>query len=345
MSAFLSIFAAVVSGILNGSYAAPMKLTRKWEWENIWLMFSVAGFILFPWLFAFLSIPDLLTVYQDADGAAVRAAIFFGAGWGLGSVTFGLGLYMVGLSLGYTLIMGIIAVTGSIIPMLVHDSGGFLTPGGMVIIAALLIAVGGVVLCGSAGMNREKNQSRNNKQNTGNQSRFKLGLLVCIIAGIFSAMLNFAFDFGADIAVTAKTFLGEDGSSFRANNAIWCLTLTGGFVPNLLYCSYLLIKKGSWKKFGAAGTSHYWLWALFMGLIFIGCLMLYGSAASGLGKLGTTVGWLILMSATILTGNFWGIISGEWKNAPGDARRKMTTGSALLIATVILVSLGNYLIK
>lgn len=342
MSALLSIAAAIFSGVLNGSYAAPMKLTGKWEWENIWLMFSIPALIIYPWLFALSATPDLMAVFEHAEGTATLSSFLFGAGWGLGSVAFGLGLYMVGLSLGYTIMMGIIAVTGSIVPMLVHDSGSLVTPGGLVIIGAMAVAVAGVVLCGSAGMIRER--GADDRASAGSsRSRFKLGLVVCIIAGIFSSMLNLAFDFGAGIAETAKTMSGGEISSFRANTAIWCMTLTGGFIPNLVYCSYLLIRRGSWRKFAEAGTAHYWPIALVMGLLFIGSLMLYGSAASGLGALGTTVGWLIFMSAAIVTGNFWGILTGEWKNAPGNARRKMLVGSLLLIATVLLVSIGNYL--
>lgn len=340
MSGFLSILLAVFSGVLNGSYAAPMKLTKKWEWENIWLLFSFPALVLFPSLFAMITVPDLLNVYRDMPSGVLWQTFLFGAGWGLGSVSFGLALYMVGLSLGYTIMMGIIAVAGSLVPMLVHDASGLLTARGGVILSAILIAIGGVILCGTAGMIRE--QAAQDASTGKKSSRFLVGLLVCLFAGVFSAMLNLAFDFGAPIAEAAQASLSQGNSSFRANNAIWCLALLGGFGPNCLYCVYLLVHKGTWKNFRISGTGGYWLWACFMGLIFTGSIMLYGLSASNLGKLGTTVGWLIFVIVAILMANLWGVITKEWKGVPQKAHNRMLEGSLLLISSVVLMSIGNH---
>ena len=81
-----------------------------------------------------------------------------------------------------------------------------------------------------------------------------------------------------------------------------------------------------------------------MGAIWIGCIMLYGAGASNLGKLGTTIGWLILMAVTVLTGNIWGVATGEWKTAPAKARLRMAQGVLLLIGSVALVSVGKALL-
>lgn len=341
MSPLLSIISAIVSGILNGSYAAPMKLTKKWEWENIWLLYSLPALIILPWLMALFTVTDLLEVYRNTDSTVIIETFLFGAGWGLGAVAFGLGLHMVGLSLGYTVMMGIIAVTGTLIPMLVREPGSLLTFKGMIINIALLITVGGVILCGLAGKARERSVQSAEKEKK-SRTKFKWGLLVCLIAGVFSAMLNLAFDLGAPIAESARIVLGEKSSSFRENNAIWCLVLTGGFIPNFLYCSYLLIRKGTWRKYNQSGTGLYWVWGCIMGVIFIGSIMFYGLAASNLGKLGTTVGWLIFISSAILTGNLWGVVTGEWEGVSKEARNQMLKGSLLLIVSVLLVSIGNY---
>ena len=341
MSSLLSIISAIVSGILNGSYAAPMKLTKKWEWENIWLLYSLPALIILPWLMALFTVTDLLEVYRNTDSIVIIETFLFGVGWGLGSVAFGLGLYMVGLSLGYTIMMGVIAVTGSLIPMLVHEPGSLLTFKGMIISIALLITVGGVVLCGLAGKARERSMQPAERGKK-NQAKFKWGLFVCLVAGVFSAMLNLAFDFGSPIAESARIVLGGKSSSFRENNAIWCLVLTGGFIPNFLYCSYLLIRKGTWRKYNQSGTGLYWVWGCIMGVIFISSILFYGLAASNLGRLGTTVGWLIFVSSAILTGNLWGIVTGEWEGVSKETRNQMLKGSLLLIGAVVMVSIGNY---
>ena len=42
----------LVSGALNAGFALPMKYSRIWKWENLWLVFSVVGIFSCPgrWL-------------------------------------------------------------------------------------------------------------------------------------------------------------------------------------------------------------------------------------------------------------------------------------------------------
>jgi hypothetical protein len=45
------------------------------------------------------------------------------------------------------------------------------------------------------------------------------------------------------------------------------------------------------------------------------------------------------MATTLL-----GVIHGEWKDTPKKARARMVQGSLLLIGSIVLASLGNYLL-
>jgi len=342
VSAFIGIIGAVIAGVFNGSYGVVMKVTKKWEWENIWLLFSVPALVVFPWIFAVWSVPGLFDVYSKVPGGVLARTFLLGAGWGMGSVFFGLGMYLLGVSLGYTIMMGIIAAAGALIPMLVTNPASVFKTGGLVIIMAMLVSIAGVVFCGMAGAIRDK--SLQEQQTQANRPKFKSGFLVCMVAAVLSSMLNLAFHFGAPIAETAKANLAGAAIAFRANNAIWSLALLGGFIPNFLYCGFLVLRKGTWKKYSQAGTGSYWFWGIVMGGIFTGSLMIYGAAASAMGKMGTTVGWLVFITAGILMGNLWGIFTGEWKQAPKKAHIRMLQGCLLLVCSVILVSIGNYLL-
>ncbi len=343
MSTVIGILAAVFSGVLNGSFAAPMKLNKNWEWENTWILYAVSALIIFPFILIWLTIPELLEIYTRVQTGVLIRTFLFGLGWGIGSLLFGLGLYLVGLSLGYTIIMGLIAVTGALVPMLVHYPESFLTIGGIVIIAAMFVTGAGVALCGIAGMIRDKNQ-KDNKESQETRVKFKLGFLVCLASGLFSAMLNLSFSFGAPIAEAARLYMGELGTPFKANNAVWFLALTGGSIPFLIYCGWLLLSRRTYQKFTESGTALYWFWSFLMGAIWISCIVLYGAGANQLGHLGTTIGWLILMAVTVLVGNVWGILTGEWKGAPKKARLRMGQGLALLIGSVFLVGVGKILL-
>lgn len=340
---FVGIASALISGVLNGSFATPMKRMVKWEWENTWLMWAVWALIIVPFAIAAVTVPELLSVYRKTDSVVLIRTFLFGAGWGCGAVTFGLGLYMVGLSLGFSIIIGITAVTGALVPMLVFSPATILTRGGMVIILGMLVTIGGVGLCGAAGMMKEKTLQGTQSEGV-RRYQFKWGFLVCLASGLLNAMLNLAFAFGRPISETAGSHVGEWGTNFRAGNAIWVLALSGAFITNFLYCSGLLLRKGTWKKYGESGTASYWFWVFLMGTVWMSGVALYGAGASSLGKLGTTVAWIILMATTALVGNVWGILSGEWKGAPKKARRRMVQGLSLLLGSIVLVSLGQYLL-
>jgi L-rhamnose-H+ transport protein len=39
---------AMLAGVLNGSFALPMKFMRQWKWEHTWLVYSVVAMVAFP---------------------------------------------------------------------------------------------------------------------------------------------------------------------------------------------------------------------------------------------------------------------------------------------------------
>jgi L-rhamnose-H+ transport protein len=341
MSTLIGISSAVISGGCDGSYGAVMKITKKWEWENIWILFSITALALFPVGLAVWSVPDLLGVYREVSIGVVLRTFLFGLGWGIGSVFFGLGLYMLGQSFAYTVMMGIIAVGGALIPMLVTHPASALTVGGMIILLSMAVMVVGVAFCGWAGKLRDDGAGAEPRP-TKRYHSFKLAFLVCLAGGIFSCLFNLAFHFAEPIAEAAAAQLGQQSTDFRANSPIWALAMLGGFLPNFLYCLYLLIQRGTWRQYRQPKIGHYWLWGIVMGAIFAADVTIYGIGASSLGPLGTTVAWLVYIASGILIANVWGVMTGEWKEAPPRARRHMFWGSMVLFASIILTSYGNY---
>jgi L-rhamnose-H+ transport protein len=327
---------AVLSGVLNGSYAVPIKVTGKWAWENIWLWFAVSGLLVTPWVFALVFIPDVWGVLGSAPAGATVLTFLCGLGWGIGSVAFGLALHLIGFSLGYTLMMGLIAVIGALVPMLVKNPSAITTAGGMMILLALLVTIIGIVLCGSAGKARESSSGR-----LSGKSKFTKGIILCFVSGFFSSMINFAFEFGTPLKKVALGQLGEGANAFHATSIIWAVALSGGFFAFLAYTLHLLFRNKSARNFKIRGTRYYFLWTLLMGIVFYSSLLCYGLAASALGDAGTTTGWVIFTAGAIITANVWGVATLEWKGVPRRALGKMALGSGMLIGAVILVSYGN----
>ena len=119
---FLGLLIVIIAAVLQGSFAVPMAYARKWTWENIWIIYSILGMIVFNVLFSLIVIPDLFTIYRSA-ASTILIILLFGIVWGVGVIGFGLGLTAVGLSLANAIMLGILLAMGTFVPMVVlHPS-------------------------------------------------------------------------------------------------------------------------------------------------------------------------------------------------------------------------------
>jgi len=323
-----------LAGILQGSFAAPMKRMPAWRWENSWLLFALSGLLIFPWMVNFATVPNLAGVYLGTSPSTLIQVLLFGTLWGVGSTLFGLAISRVGMALGFALILGITSSFGSLIPMAILHSEQLLARRGLALIAGSAIMVLGLAFLALAGRTREKDLGTGN----GARSGFAFGLVLCIFSGVFSSMMNFSFIFGDELRVRA---LQSGASSAMAANPIWALTVTGGFVANFLYCVYLLNKNRTWSVFREANPSAHWLLGVLMGLLWFGGTVLYGVGAASLGALGGIVGWPIFMTIDIIAALFWGAVSGEWRGASRRALIYNWAGVGVLLVAIGVISAGN----
>ena len=76
-----------------------------------------------------------------------------------------------------------------------------------------------------------------------------------------------------------------------------------------------------------------------MGVMWFGGIALYGTAVMNLGNLGASIGWPIIQSMAILSGNIVGVFSGEWK---GSGKKPLLTMLFGLLFLVIGISVISY---
>lgn len=322
-------------GLLNGSFVAPMKKLRGWHWEHGWLVYSVAGLLVIPWIYAWATMPALGRALADSPPEAWRAAVAFGFGWGIGSVLFGLGVARMGLAVGYGLILGLIAPIGTFYPLVVQAPEKLLTRQGATLLAGTAVVLAGIFVLAAAGRIRERSQAQ--AQIATPAKTFLSGVILCILAGIFSPMLNFAFVFGEGMRKAASA-AGNPESA--ASNALWAVTLAAGFFPNGLYALGLMLKNRTTSDF-AHRTAANAGWATLMGLLCYGSFVTYGMGAARLGKLGGVVGWPLFMSMSLIASNSLGALTGEWRGAPKRAVRLSVFGIAALVIAIIIIAMGK----
>jgi len=90
--------------------------------------------LLLPSVLADLTVPSLGQVYSDAGWGPIAIAAGCGAGWGVSQVFLGLAVNAVGIALAFSVILGISAAVGALIPLFAAStaftSQGFAVMGG-----------------------------------------------------------------------------------------------------------------------------------------------------------------------------------------------------------------------
>ena len=76
------------------------------------------AYAVFPWLAAVMTCPDLHAALAYVSRGVLTETACFGFLWGVGSQLFGVGIALLGNSLGFALILGLVATVGSIVPLL-----------------------------------------------------------------------------------------------------------------------------------------------------------------------------------------------------------------------------------
>ncbi len=235
------------------------------------------------------------------------------------------------MSLGFSIILGLTAALGSLIPMVVLAPREILSVRGSSVLAGLGIVLIGIYLCGVASGMKER--ARASAGSTSARD-LRAGIVICVLSGIFASMLNLAMAFGQDIARRAVE-LGA--TTYHASNAIWVIAVAFGAIANTGYCILLLVRNGTASVFRARGTASHWLLGIMMGSLWFGGVTVYGSGSATLGRWGAVLGWPLLMAVMIITANVLGRLTGEWRHAPRKARRIMLAGVGVLSAGVFVV--------
>jgi len=324
----------IISGVSLGTFALPMKHTKKWRWENTWLMYCLWSLIIFPWLLAYSTVPHLLRVFLDIPFTTLLAVFTFGFGWGIGCVLFGIGLDKVGLALGTAIVLGLNNALGALLPLLLFRPQDLTRRGGLTLTGGVVVMLFGVAVAALAGMQRERGLSAEGSRPGQKPKATYSGVLICIVAGVFATLFNFALIFAGRLQDEA---LKLGASKVSTNNPVWCISLLGGFVVNAGYCSYLLSRRQGWKLYAGRGDYRNWALSLAMGGIWMGGVASYGVSAMQLGPLGTSIGWGLVQSTAIISGNLCGIFTGEWKNAAKGTLGIMVAGLALLLIGIAIM--------
>src|SRR5437868_10591480 len=335
----LGLSLLLLAGAMNGSFTLPMKFTRKWAWENTWLMWTIFALFIFPVVLTWWTVPSLKQVYaQTGLGPALLAACF-GAGWGISQIFLGLAVEGIGMALSFSVILGLSAAVGSLVPLLRLHPNAIFEKGGITVLSGVALVLLGVGIAAFAGRRRELALAApSGPVQSARKVSVAKGLLFASISGFGSALVNFGFVFGEPLKVAAQQ---AGAAQIWAPNAVWLPLMVAGGIPNFIYCLYLIGRNKTGSRFMTEATGFYYGLAAIMAFFWFGSTVMYGVGATKLGALGPVLGWPLFMSLIVITATLWGVGTGEWKGAGRQPLRMLGLGVAVLIVAIFVLGTSS----
>src|SRR5579862_5980723 len=187
MQVIFGIIYHFIGGFASGSFYIPYKKVKGWSWESFWIIGGLFSWLIVPPLAAWLTIPGFAGIISATHGEILFWTYLFGLLWGIGGLTYGLGVRYLGVSLGSTIILGLCAIFGSLIPSVYYNfrpekgkdtiSDLFNNHWGQMVLLGILLTVVGIIICGKAGTMKEKELAAGRADVEDNKEyRFGLGI-------------------------------------------------------------------------------------------------------------------------------------------------------------------------
>ncbi len=340
MDPILSIVLMSIGSICAASFYVPIRKIKGWSWESYWLVQGIFSWIIVPILFAWLTVPSgtLSSIVSDAPSSSKCMAVFYGALWGIGGLTFGLTMRYLGVALGQSIALGLCAAIGTIIPPIISGNNLFESRAGILILIGVMVSIAGIAIIGYAGSLKNKNMSEADKRSAVKEFALKKGILIAILSGVMSACFNFGLTAGEPVREAA---LANGTNPLFAKNPVIMFVTFGGFITNLFYCLFLNIKNKTYRDYLSVPGPvllNNMLFAMLGGTLWYLQFFFMGMGESKLPAAMMAFSWSILMSMNITFSNIWGIFLKEWK---GAGRKTITV---LVIGLIVLV-LSTFVIK
>jgi L-rhamnose-H+ transport protein len=362
MNVILGVIFHFLGGFASGSFYIPYKKVKGWAWESYWIVGGLFSWLIVPPLAAWLTIPDFSEIIGQAGGPVLGYTFLFGILWGIGGLTYGLGVRYLGVSLGSSIILGLCMVFGALIPSIYYDffpkegkdtfSAMIGNSWGITVLLGLALCVVGIIICGKAGTRKEKELTKGGTDSHGmavkTEYKFGLGILVSVISGVLSACFNFGLEAGKPMAAIANSLWkaanpGEGGEFLYQNNVTYVVVLWGGLTTNFIWCMILNARNRTFGDYTNKKTPllRNYVFAALVGTTWFLQFFFYGMGESKLGNGPSS--WILHMAFIILTANMWGLILKEWAGVSKKTKTTVIIGIITIILSVLLVGYGNSL--
>ena len=336
----IGILLIAIGSLAASSFYVPFKKVKVWAWESYWISQGLAAWIICPWVFALLTVPSgtLTDIIHDAPSSAKWLSIMFGALWGVGGLTFGLSIRYMGIALGQSLVLGLTAALGTLIPSMVAGENLFASRAGILTMIGVAVALAGITIVGYAGILKNKSLTEEERKAAVKDFALKKGIPIAIISGIMSACFAYGFQSGKPIEEVAAQYGTHE---LFVSNPTLIFILLGGFVTNFIYCVWLNIKNGSYKDYISVSGGillNNIAFTFLAGLLWFLQFHFYGMGKSQVPAAMEAFSWSILMALSIAFSNIWGLFLKEWKGVSRKTIVVLIIGITILILSTFVIN-------
>lgn len=261
MQAILGVLFHSIGGIAAGSFYMPYDKVKGWAWESYWIVGGTFSWLIIPHLAAWLTVPGFMDIIAASSNDILIFTFLMGLLWGVGGLSYGLGIRHLGMSLGNSVVLGFCAAFGALVPSIYYNlkptegkisfTDMMATSGGQLVLLGVLICLIGIAISGKAGMMKESELSQEEKKKTIAEFSLYKGLAIAVLSGILSSFFNFGIESGKPLADAAV----EAGfNPLYQNNVTFVVLLWGGITTNLIWTTILSVKNKSYTNFTNKST-------------------------------------------------------------------------------------------
>ncbi len=325
------IILLLLAGFAQGSFGMGMKNQKPLSWEAFWFIYSLVAMLVIPIIWGAVASTSFFdAIFTTAPDVLVKA-IILGFLWGIGGILFGVSVNYVGVSITNGVVMGLAGGLGAIIPLF-GIAGATAQPSFPYVIIGVAIMLIGVAMSAYSGLLRDKEQGATDN---GEKKGMAVGLILVVTSGVLSSLLNIGFEAANPVLANAKAMGMSDAAAAIPPRAV---VVFGGLLMNLGYAVYLLCKNKTWGDFTKLNGEKVKsiTWAKVTGLLWFLPLGLSGIVASSMGELGNVITWPVMLALSLVFGNIWGYVSGEWRGTKKSFTVMSAAAAVLIVACLIL---------
>ena len=350
MESLLGILFHSIGGFSSGSFYMPFKKVNGWSWESYWIVGGFFSWLIVPPIAAYLTVPNFSEIISTTATSIKTVTYTMGLIWGIGGLTYGLGVRYLGMSLGNSITLGFCSAFGALVPSIYYNfypvegkvsfTDMLSNTGGQWVLFGVLVCIIGIAISGKAGMLKEADLALDKEIKRDKDFSLVKGLIIAIISGILSSFFNFGIEAGKPMADEA---VSQGFNPLFQNNVTYIVILWGGLTTNFIWCMYLNFKNKSFKDYTNSATpiSKNIMFSAIAGTMWFLQFFFYGMGESKLGNGASS--WILHMATIILTANFWGFYLKEWTGVSKKTFRTFLLGIALILASIFIVGIGNSL--